>query len=153
MVRQLCDLKEVGGQAAHQLAGAVAVVEVEAQLLHVREQRVADIGLNADAERVAPVADDKIQAGAQNICQHHDPHDKKEGLVGVRRKELLHGCARDDGVAQVDQRHHQRAEDIQNEQLPVRLEKRQEDRKAAFFLILFRCHGWYSVSLRAALAF
>ena len=153
VVRQLCDLKEVGGQAAHELAGAVAVVEVEAQLLHVREQRVADIGLDADAERVAPVADDKIQAGAQNICQHHDPHDKEEGLVGMRRKELLHGRARDDGVAQVDQRHHQRAEDIQNEQLPVRLEERQEDRKAAFFLIFFRCHGWYSVSLRAALAF
>ena len=61
VVGKFGDLEQVGGQAAHELAGAVVVIEIEAQLLHVCEQDAADVRLDADAEGVTPVADDEIQ--------------------------------------------------------------------------------------------
>ena len=61
VVGQLRQFKQVTGQAAHQLAGAVAVVEVEAQLLNVAAQIAADIRLHADAEGVAPVGHHEVQ--------------------------------------------------------------------------------------------
>ena len=38
VVGQLRQFEQVGGQPAHHLTGAVLVVEIEAQLLHVAEQ-------------------------------------------------------------------------------------------------------------------
>ena len=104
MVRQLGDLKEVGGQAAHQMAGAVAVVKVEAEGLHVGEERLADVGLDADAERMAPVGDDIIEQRADDVGQHDDAHDNEECLVLQIGQERVDRLAGDDRIGQVDQR-------------------------------------------------
>ena len=61
VVGQLRQLEQVAGQAAHELAGAVLVVEVEAQLLHMVVQVAADVRLHPDAEGVSPVGHHEIQ--------------------------------------------------------------------------------------------
>jgi hypothetical protein len=61
VVSQLRDVEEVGGEAAHELAGAVLIEIAEAQLLHMAEKVPADVGLHQDAEGVAPVADNVIE--------------------------------------------------------------------------------------------
>ena len=104
VVRQLSDLKEVGGQAAHQMAGAVAVVKVEAKRLHVAKERLADVGLDADAERMAPVGDDIIEQRADDVGQHDDAHDDEECLVLQIGQERVDRLAGDDRIGQVDQR-------------------------------------------------
>ena len=147
VVGKLGDLKEVGRHAAHELAGAVAVEKLKAQLLHVAEQGRADIGLHADAEGMAPVGDDEIQHRPQRIGRQHDQHDRKKRAVRALRQQRAHGVARENGVRQIDHRHDQRAGHIEKKQPPVGLEEGQEDREARPLPILFRCHDKCSVSL------
>ena len=54
---KLCDLEQVDGQTAHELTGAVSVIEIVAQTLHMTEQILTDICLYPDAEGMSPVAD------------------------------------------------------------------------------------------------
>ena len=104
VVRQLSDLKEVGGQAAHQMAGAVAVVKVEAKRLHVAKERLPDVGLDADAERMAPVGDDIIEQRTDDVGQHDDAHNNEKRLVLQIGQERVDRLAGDDRIGQVDQR-------------------------------------------------
>ena len=60
MVGKLGDFKKVAREPAHELAGAVLVKVVEAELLHMAEESFSDVGLDADAECVAPVGDNVI---------------------------------------------------------------------------------------------
>ena len=60
VVGKLGDFKKVACKPAHELAGAVLVKVVEAELLHMAEESFSDVGLDADAERVAPVGDNVI---------------------------------------------------------------------------------------------
>ena len=61
VMRQLRHLKQVRGQAAHQLTRAVLVVKIKAQLLHMAEQVPSDVRFHADAEGMAPVAHHEIE--------------------------------------------------------------------------------------------
>ncbi len=76
VVGQLGDLKEVAGDPAHQLAGAVLVVEGEGQVLHVAEQVPADIRLHPHAQQVAPVGDDVVEHALEHIGGHQHGHDR-----------------------------------------------------------------------------
>ena len=60
VVGKLGDFKKVAREPAHELAGAVLVKVVEAELLHMAEESFSDVGLDADAECVAPVGDNVI---------------------------------------------------------------------------------------------
>ena len=60
VVGKLGDFKKVACKPAHELAGAVLVKVVEAELLHVAEESFPDVSLDADAECVAPVGDNVI---------------------------------------------------------------------------------------------
>ena len=122
MVRQLRQLKEVGCQAAHELAGAVLVVEVEAQLLHVREEVAADVRLDADAEGVAPVAHDEKQDRADDKRDEDDRHHGEEHTVALVRQPVVHRCARDQRKRQIHQRDEKGTGHIEQEQPPVRAE-------------------------------
>ena len=115
VVGQLRQFKQVAGQAAHQLAGAVAVVEVEAQLLNVAVQIAADIRLHADAEGVAPVGHHEVQRRAQHIGGHHHRHD--------------------------DAGDEERAGQVQGEEPPVGFEVGEEYPQGAAGLIIFRGHA------------
>ena len=89
MVGQLRQLEQVGGQAAHQLSRAVAVIEIEAQRLHMMEQVAADIRLHPDAEGVAPVGDDVVQSCPQHKGQRHHRHGDKEHPVVLLRQPVV----------------------------------------------------------------
>ena len=60
MVGKLGDFKKVACKSAHELAGAVLVKVVEAELLHMAEEGFSDVCFDADAERVTPVGDNVI---------------------------------------------------------------------------------------------
>ena len=122
MVGQLRDVKEVRGQAAHQLARAVAVKVAEAQILHVPEQVLADVRLHPDAEGVAPVGDDIVEERPQGKRGEHDDHDGEKHPIVLLRQQIIHGHAGDEGKGQVDQRNEKGAEHIHKEQLAVGLE-------------------------------
>ena len=119
VVGQLRDVEQVRRQAAHQLAGTVAVVVVEAQLLHVAEQVLADVRLHQDAEGVAVIADDIGEHGPQDVCAEHHRHHSEEGPVGALRQQLVHAPPGDVGKRQIDHGDHQGAAHIQEKQLPV----------------------------------
>ena len=60
VVGKLGDFKKIAREPAHELARAVLIKIVEAELLHVAEESFSDVGLDADAKRVAPVGDNVI---------------------------------------------------------------------------------------------
>ena len=147
VVGKLGDLKQVGRHPAHELAGAVAVKKLKAEILNMAEQGGADIGLHADAERMPPIGDDEIQHRPQRIGREDDPHEQEERPERVLRQKRPHGVARDDRVGQIDQRDDERAGHIQKKQAAMRLEEGQKDGKAGLAPVLFGRHGRCSVSL------
>ena len=141
MVGQLRQLKQVRGQAAHQLAGAVFIVKVKAQVLHMGEQVPADIGLHQDAEGVAPVAHDEVKPRPEDKGRHHQGHDREENGKPLIRQPVVHGGAGDQGKGQVDDGDEEGAADIQQEQAPVGAEIGQENAQGTAGLVIFGGHG------------
>ena len=76
------------------------------------EEGFSNVGLDADAERVAPVGDDVIQKRAHEIGQHDHAHHGKERLVRVLRQKLIHRPARDKRVGQIYERYNERADHV-----------------------------------------
>ena len=136
MVRQLRDLEQVRRQTAHELARAVVVIEFIAEALHVAEQVAADIGLNADAERMAVIGDDIIEERAHEVRRRHDAHDDEERMVGVRGQHRIDRAAGDEREDEIDRADKQRAEHVQQKQAAVRTEIRQENAQQAMLLII-----------------
>ena len=141
VVGQLRQLKQVRGQAAHQLAGAVFIVKVKAQVLHMGEQVPADIGLHQDAEGVAPVAHDEVKPRPEDKGRHHQGHDREENGKPLIRQPVVHGGAGDQGKGQVDDGDEEGAADIQQEQAPVGAEIGQENAQGTAGLVIFGGHG------------
>ena len=65
VVGQFGDLKEIAGDPAHELSGAVFVVEGEGEILHVGKEVRADVGLDAHPQQVPPVGDDIGKEGLE----------------------------------------------------------------------------------------
>ena len=127
VVGKLGDLEQVGGGPAHQLAGAVFIVEGKGQVLHMAEQVPADIRLNAHPHHVAPVGDDEIHHRAQGVGRQEDGHDGKKGGVQVLGQQLVERLAGGGGKSQIHQGDPQGAAHIQNKQLHMGLIIGQED--------------------------
>ena len=140
VVGQLRDVEEVRRQAAHELPGAVFVVVVEAQLLHVAEEVVADVRLHQDAEGVAPVADDIGQQGPEDKGGKHHRHHAEEGLVGASRQQLIHAPPGHGGKGQVDHGNQQGAAEVHDEQLPVGPEVGEKNLQGGFSLEILGGH-------------
>ena len=161
MVGQLRDLKEVGGQAAHQHAGAVIVIEIKAQLLHMVEKVPADIRLHPDAEGVAPVEHHIVQQAPQHKGRRHDGHDHKEDAVLLVRQPLVHGRAGHQRKHQVDERDDKGAGHVQYKQslvLSQVVHKHLQQRFPLLFtheipLLLNKLSAQYSILLRPVQAF
>ena len=134
MVSKLRQLKQIRRQPAHQLAGAVAVIVVEGQLLHMPEQVPADIRLHQNAEGMAPVGNDIVQRRPQGEGHEHDGHDSEKGLVGTLGQQLIHTPARDIGKGQIDQGDEQRAAQVHDEQFPMGFKVGKEDLQRRFLL-------------------
>ena len=131
VVGQLGDLEQVGGGPAHQLAGAVFVIEGEGQILHVSKQVPADVRLNEHAHHVAQIGDDVVHPRPQQIGRQQTAHDPEEGPKQVLGQQLLHGQPGQVGESQVNQGDAQRTGHIQQKQVQVWLVVGQKDRHMA----------------------
>ena len=140
VVGKLGDLKKIAREPAHELAGAVFVEIVKAQRLHMAEQRLADIGLDADAEGVAPVGDDEIKKAPEDIGQHHNAHDGEERRIRVFGQQLIHRPARDERVGKIDERHDERTGHVEEKKAQVGLKKVQKNLQHRAFLIVSGGH-------------
>ena len=110
---QLRQFKKIGGQPAHQLPCAVAVIKVEAQHLHMAEQVSPDVRLHPDAEGVPPVGHNVVQYRPQHKGQRHDCHHHKEHTVVFLRQPLIQRCPGYQRKRQIHQRDQNRAPHIQ----------------------------------------
>ena len=116
VVGQLRDVEELGGHAAHQVAGAVFVVEAEGEGLQVAEEIPADVRLHQHAEGVPPEADHVLQHRAQQVGPQQHRRHGEEGPVAPEGDQLLQAQAGDEGKGQVNQGDGQRAGHVQQEQ-------------------------------------
>ena len=145
MVGQLCDVKELRRHPAHEVAGAVLVVEAEGEGLEVAEQVLADVRLHQYAEGVAPVADHVLQARPQEVGGQQYGDDAEKRLVAAVRDELIHAQPGDIGEGQVDQGDHQRAGHIQEEEPHMGPEIADKNAQQALFMKVAGGHGSASV--------
>ena len=110
---QLRQFKKIGGQPAHQLPCAVAVIKVEAQHLHMVEQVSPDVRLHPDAESVPPVGHNVVQYRPQHKGQRHDCHHHKEHAVVFLRQPLIQRSPGYQRERQIHQRNEDRAAHVQ----------------------------------------
>ena len=119
VVAQLRHVEEIGGDMAHQNAGAVPVEVGKAQLLHVLKEVAAHVGLGEHAHAVSEDGDEPEKPRLEHIGRRHQSHDPKEGGVAFIGQKPVHGQARDVGEHQVDERHENRAAHIQRKKPPM----------------------------------
>ena len=114
VMRDLADIDQVGGQAADQVPGFLIVEEAERELLQVVEGAAAQLGLDIDAEYVAPVDDHRRQPAVQQVDGEQGGDGEKddrevalgqqavdEGAHRHREPEFKH--AGDGGAAEIEQ--------------------------------------------------
>ena len=140
VVGKLRQLKQVGGEPVHQLAGPVTVVKIEAHLLHMPEQVRPDVRFHPDAEGMAVIAYNIIQSRPQDIAAHHDGHDDEKRPVHPVRQHFVQGAACHQRERKINQRNHQRAGNVQGKQFPVALEIAEKNGQWPLGLILFGGH-------------
>ena len=102
------------------------------------EQVAADVGFDADAEGVPPVADDIIQEAAQRVGRGHDAHDREEQPERTRREHAVDRIARQEREGQIDERGDRGAGDVQRKQPEMRPEIGQEDAQQTVLAIILR---------------
>ena len=141
MVGQFRQVKQVGGQTAHQVAGAVFVVKVEAQLLQMLEQIRPDVSLHMDAEGVTVIGHDELQKAPQHIGPRHDAHNQEKGLIAAFRQQVIQRRPGHQGECQVHAGNQHRAADVQEKELFVVFEVVEKNRQGAFSLIVFCSHN------------
>ena len=121
VVRQLRHLKQVRRHAGHEQAGAVLVVEAEAQLLQVREDRRTHIRLDAHAHHVSEIRDEPLRRHAHDEQREHAQHHPRERAHHLAGNVLVEHLARDDREEDIHQGDEQRAGHVQQKQAHVRL--------------------------------
>ena len=75
----LADLFEILGHPADEVAGLLVVVEAERELLQVVEALAAHLGLDVDAEHMAPIGDDDHQPGIEQV----DPEQRRSEAIRI----------------------------------------------------------------------
>ena len=140
VVGQLGDLKEVTGDPAHELAGAVFVVEGEGQVLHVGKEGRADVGLDAHAQQVSPVGDDVGEHRLEEVGRQQGGHHQEEGLVEALGEGGLQHLPGHRGEQQVHQADAQGTGHVQQEDGQVWLVIGGKNAQVAAAPHLFRRH-------------
>ena len=146
MVSQLRQVKQIAGEAAHQLAGAVGVIEVEAQLLHMPEQILPDIRLHPDTEGMTVVADDVIEKCPQDIGRRSKGHHQEKGAVQPPGEHIVQGASGHQREGQIHRGDAHGAAHIHGEQLFVLRKIAQENPQRGFLPIILGSHGKTSLS-------
>ena len=121
VVRELCNLKKVGGCPRHDFACPVRVVIAERQLLKMVKDIAPHILLNAVSKNVTPVSHKKVAALVKaEACKQHCNQNQKSAhlVVGNKRAQRI---AREHWKRNVDCRHKNCTCHISSKQFPVRL--------------------------------
>ena len=141
VVGQLCDVKELPGHPAHQVAGAVFVIEPKGQRLDMGKQIPADIRLHPDAKGVSPVAHHILQQGPEEVDRQKDAHDQKEGGIEPLRQQFLHAHPGHIGKGQVDHGDQKGTAEVHEKELPVGPEVGEKDAQGALSLVVMGRHN------------
>ena len=121
VVRELRNFKQIVRHARHQPARAVAVVKREGQALQLRKNIAPHIRLHINAHHVPKIRDDPLHSTAQKIRRAHRDDDQEKRAVHLLGQIGFQHGTRHDGEHQIHQRHHQRAQHIQQKQPHMRL--------------------------------
>ncbi len=116
----LADLLQVLGHPGDEVAGLLAVVEAEGELLQVVEGPFPQGGLDVDAEHVAPVGDHHHQAGIGHVDQRQRRGGEQDQAPILPGQEAVDEALHGDGEAEFEQAGQHRAAEIDQEQRPVR---------------------------------
>ena len=141
VVGKLRQLKQVGGQPAHQLAGTVRVIKIIAELLHMPEQIRPDVRLYPDAEGMAEIADNVVEYGPQNIKGHGRGHQGKKHLILSVGQQIIQGFPGHQREGQIDEGDQHRAGDVHGKQTFMISEVMKEYPQGALLPVFFRCHS------------
>ena len=111
--------EQVVNQSGHDGAGFVLIVVGEGQLLQMAEKLLSHVALDADANDVAPVLNNKGQCGFQHVNQQKDycPDDEEPHI-------LIWHVVIDDifgnyRIEQIAAGHDECTEHVQRKELPV----------------------------------
>ena len=138
---QLSDVEELCRHPAHEVAGAVFVVEAKGQGLQVGKQVPADVRLHQHAEGMPPEANHILQARPQQIGRHQQDSHGEEGPVAAVRYQLIQAHPADIGKGQINQRYGQGAGHVQQEQPQVGPEVAEKYAKKALLVKIAGGHG------------
>jgi hypothetical protein len=89
VMRHLADLLEILGDARHEVAGLLPVVEAERQLLQVVEGLPAHLRLDLDAEHVAPVGHHHVEPGGGGVDHQQADHGEPDQPPIVARQQRV----------------------------------------------------------------
>ena len=115
VVREFANVVEVTRDAAHQLPGAVSVVEPEGQLLQVREQVAAHVALDKRAHHVALIVQKAVGGDLHGQQAHHQPAHTQQFGPRLLRRQGQHRAGDVPGTQRIDQRdarHQQGAQQV-----------------------------------------
>ncbi len=102
VVGQLADLEQVAGDAGHDAAGLMVVVEPEGLLLQVGEQILTHLGLHLHAYHMAVVLHEIPHQHAQYVQSQHDQSGCDDGGVHFLRDIDIEHFVGHDGVYHAD---------------------------------------------------
>ena len=119
MVGDLADVLQVGGDAGDHVPRLGVVEEAEGELLQVLKDVAPHVGLDVDAEHVAPVGHDILQRGVEHVdaqqCARGE-QDQPPILAGQQPVDKLVDGERE---AQFEQPHNEGAAEVEKEEVAV----------------------------------
>jgi hypothetical protein len=116
----LADLLQVLGDAGDEVARLVVVVEAEGEFLQVVEGLAAHVGLDVDAQHVAPIDHHGVEPRIGQIHAEQPRRGEQDERPVLRRQEIVDEELRCDREGELQEAGQDRAGKVQQEQLPVR---------------------------------
>ena len=120
MVGHLADLLEILRQPGDEMPGLLVVEEAEGQFLQMIEGLAAHLGLDVDAEHVAPIGDRRHQPTVQDVDREEARRSERDRDPVAGRQKTIDEDLDRDGEAEFEQSGNHRATEVEDEQPAVR---------------------------------
>src|SRR5690606_29768001 len=119
MVGEFADVLEVLGYTADEVAGLLLVVVAERQLLQMVERLPPHVGLDVDAEHVAPVGDHEGKEGVEQVDERQADGGEGDYPPLPAGQQLIDEHLHGDREAQLEDAEYYRRGEIEYEQAPI----------------------------------
>ena len=140
-MRKFDDVEEVGSTPCHQLARAGLVVEGKTQLLHMRKDVVAHIGLDVNAEQMPVVGHDIITHGANDMHEYRrrDNQNERAQMLRPGKYKVVQRAPCHERIENINCGDNERAEHIKHEKrnMPSIIARKAPDDTRLFILFHF----------------